>query len=141
MPLKVIVPAGDVFKRLPNSYIPCFFNLAAIDHNKSSNTLFIILSERKSKGAELYTKPISMFSYKLDTTQFNFIISTLSGSLQEHLGEDFSDFAINNEYLKESIESWFREQCPYDTCSDFKWGNTYKALIHIDKILNDFNRQ
>ena len=141
VPLTVIVPAGERFKRLPNSYLPCFFNLATLDNNNSSNTLFIIPSERKSKGSVIYTKPISMFSYSVDTTRFNFIVTRLSGSEKKHLGEDFSDFALNNENLKESIESWFKEQCPYTICSDFRWSNTYKALIQIDKTINDSNAQ
>lgn len=141
IPVSVIVEAGKRYKKLPNSYLPAFFNIATLDEKKSLNTLFIIPGEKRVLRSTVNIKPICIFRYEMDTILTQFIISEPTSPTNDFLANDFMDFNIQNGNLKMTIENWFKEQCPAKNCSGFRWGNTYQALLALEDALNIVNKE
>lgn len=126
---KVKAVAGDVINDEAFNTVPIFFNVGGLSLSENQEFETIILSDRLSKGKILNIKPISLLTFKKDTSQQNYIISVPVDSLQNvyeiYSYHDLSQKQFQTKFL---IEDWFRANCKLGLCSKFEWKSEVQAL-------------
>ena len=130
--LEVVITteAGSRLTRFsPNSHPP-FFNLAIIEGELDEN--IIVLGQKKRKGTKHLVHPCALMEFRLDSTVINYVISVTKKDA-EFLDVNYDNFLAYNHDLQLALTSWFRSQCPFGNCSDFKWKNQYKALLKLNR--------
>lgn len=127
---RVYLSAGDINPLFNELNVPSFFNLAKVESTKGNDVNSVVLGEKKSKGHKLSISPIALLSFNQDTLVYKYVIAV--DSENERISHEYNDFLMNNYYLQQSIESWFKSQCPSNSCNSFKWENTYKALLEVN---------
>jgi len=133
----VYLSAGDIYPLFNELDVPTFFNLGKVISGTEKDINTIILSERAKKGSKMDIRPLALFSFDRDTVHYNYIVSVPADQTNERIGVDFNDFLLKNYKTQNNIENWFSSQCPDYTCRNFRWDNTYKALLEINK--REFN--
>lgn len=128
----IFVPAGEVYSPFEDLEVPPFFNVGEVTHdNRKTPLKTIILSQRLEKGQTVNVKPLSLFSFKTDTVEHRFLVSSYATVDNKKLGDNFSTFMSINNDLQMAIEYWFRAQCGLEKCNSYKWSQAYKAIREI----------
>ncbi len=133
---EIIIPAGDEFSFLRNNGVPSFFNIGEIQVDQGDVHKTIIIGKRRNKKDQINIEPIALFSFVKDTISFRYIVSLSEDEPLDGIGRNFNSFSLNNYHLQSSIEEWFKSQCLVGECRDFKWENSYKALLEMSKQSN-----
>jgi len=133
----VFLSSGDIYPEFDRVPVPSFFNIGRILNDKTSGPYAIILSERLRKGCRVAIEPLALLSFTKDTSKYKYIVSTPSDEQNPMLSSNYNDFLSNNMSLQSMIENWFIMQCPENTCRNFEWQNTYKALLEINRNKTD----
>ncbi len=127
----IYLSAGDLDPKFNTLNIPTFFNLGKIVQEEGINAKTILLSKREATGNRIDIIPIALFSFEQDTIQFSYIISVPKADMNSQIGRNYNDFLLKNYKTQSNIENWFSSQCPDNTCKNFRWDNTYKALLQL----------
>ncbi len=128
----VLISAGESYSDFNALEIPSFFNIGLVKHDDSENPLkTIILSKRLNKGQTVNVKPLSLFTFLSDTTEYRFLVSSYATVENVRLGDNFTTFMSINNDLQMSIEYWFRAQCGIEKCKAYKWTQAYKAIREL----------
>lgn len=127
----VFLSAGENYPIFNESGLPTFFNIARILSESGQEMPTLILSDRLNKGAKVDLIPLASFSFNRDTTEYKYIVSTIDGSPLAKEDESGHEFLINHVNIQNSLEMWFRSQCPDWTCKEFHWHNKYATLMSL----------
>ncbi len=113
---------------IPDQEMGFLFPVGQFTENESQNIKTILLTKQFAKGRNIKTKPIGSFSFMIDTTAQNYIISVPADSSLNTMNiNNFFEFNTYHFEIKNLIEDWFRANCKLGKCSDFKWGNEFSA--------------
>lgn len=129
----VFLSAGDIYPGFDRVPVTSFFNIGRILTDKSSGPNAIILSKGLRKGSRIDIEPLAFLSFTRDTMRYKYIISTPSDEQNPMLSSNYNDLLNNNMSLQSMIENWFIMQSPENSCRNFEWQNTYKALLEINR--------
>lgn len=126
-------PAGDIYNISDKITLPTFFNIGYIETSEDQSIKTLVLGKRISGNSKVGIKPISLFSFQIDTLTKKYIIATPTDETLDGIGSDFNSFSVSNIHLLTSIEEWFKSQCTIGTCRNFKWESEYKAYLEMTK--------
>ena len=129
--VNIQVSAGEKFIEFADPSIPTFFNIGNVNLLGVEKVSSLVLGKRRKTGAKVYIEPVALFSFVKDTSIFKYIIALPVDEKLEGVGRDFDSFLVNNYHLQSSIEEWFKSHCNIGSCREFKWDNSYKALLEM----------
>ena len=124
----VELSAGELFEEFNYSGLPTFFNLGTLEKSNDSILNVIVLGQKITSQTKINTFPLNTFQFSNSGVERHFLI-TIPGS------RNFDKESLKGSQLLElhqTIEQWFRLQCPTGQCQEFKWGNTYNAILNLE---------